>query len=271
MTTRRPLARLLLWGHLLLVFVFIFVPVAMIVIFSFDADRFPAFPWGGFSLVWYEAIFTEPLVIESFLNSLWVGVATAVISTAIGFAAAYADYRFEFRGKLGFLVLIAVPPTIPTIILGIAMLAFLARIGLFGTLNSVILCHVAISVAFAMAVIRLRLGNMDRDLEPAARNLGATDWQTFLRVVVPFTRSSVAAALFLTMAVSFDEFMVAWFVGGINETLPVRLLNLLQGQVSPRINAIGTVVFAVSITLVFLAQLSGGRLTAGTKRERDAR
>lgn len=268
MRSQRPLARFLRGAYLLLVFGFIFMPLAIIVVFSFDADRFPAFPWGGFSLVWYEAVLTEPLVIESFLNSLWVGAATAVLSTLIGFAAAYADYRFAFRGKLGFLVLIAIPPTIPTIILGIAMLAFLARVGLFGTLESVIFCHVAIAVAFAMAIIRLRLGQMDRDLEPAAWNLGATEWQTLRAVIIPFTWSSVVASLFLTMAVSFDEFMIAWFVGGINETLPVRLLNLLQGQVSPRINAIGTIVFAISIVLVVLAQLSVGRLKSTTAWDR---
>lgn len=259
MRSRRRFGLALGRAYLLLVFAFIFMPVAMIVVFSFDADRFPAFPWGGFSLVWYQAILSEPLVRESFLNSLRVGLATAVLSTLIGFAAAYADYRFSFRGKIGFLVLIAVPPTIPTTILGIAMLAFLARLGLFGTLELVVVCHVVIATAFAMAVIRLRLGQMDRDLEPAAWNLGASPWQTLCSVVFPFARSAVVASLFLTMAVSFDEFMIAWFVAGINETLPVRLLNLLQGQVSPRINAIGTVVFGISILLVALAQLSVGR------------
>lgn len=247
-------------AYLAAIFGFIFMPVAMIVVFSFDADRFPAFPWGGFSLVWYEAIFSEPLVAEAFLNSLIVGTSTALIATVLGFAAAYADYRFAFRGKTAFLVLVAVPPTIPATILGIAMLAFLARIGFFGTLQSVVVCHVVIAMAFAMAVIRLRLGQMDRDLEPAAWNLGASEWQTLRAVVIPFTRSSIVASLFLTMAVSFDEFMIAWFVAGIHETLPVRLLNLLQGQVSPRINAIGTVVLAISIVLVVIAQIAIGRL-----------
>ena len=106
-----------------------------------------------------------------------------------------------------------------------------------------------------MALIRLRLSQMDPDLERAAWNLGANNWRGMLFVILPFTMPSIFAALFLTAAVSFDEFMIAFFVGGVNETLPVRVLNMMQGQVSPRINAVGSVVFAVSITLVILAQV----------------
>jgi spermidine/putrescine transport system permease protein len=95
---------------------------------------------------------------------------------------------------------------------------------------------------------------MDPSLESAAWNLGAGPWRALALVVVPFTAPAILAAFFITMAVSFDEFAVAWFVGGLEETLPVRVLSSLQGQVSPRINAIGTIVFAVSIALVVVAQ-----------------
>jgi len=105
------------------------------------------------------------------------------------------------------------------------------------------------------SVIRLRLSQMDPDLEAAAWNLGASEWAAMRHVIVPFARPAIFAALFITMAVSFDEFAVAWFVSGLNETLPVKVLGFLQGQVSPRINAIGTFVFMTSMTLVILAQL----------------
>ena len=92
-------------------------------------------------------------------------------------------------------------------------------------------------------------------LEAAAWNLGATEWMAMRHVILPFCRPAILAALFITMAVSFDEFAVAWFVSGLNETLPVRVLDFLQGQVSPRINVIGTFVFLASMTLVILAQI----------------
>jgi len=140
------------------------------------------------------------------------------------------------------------------VILGLAMLAFLANIGLSGGIHSVIIAHVVICAPFAMAIIRLRLSQMDAALEPAAWNLGATQWGAMRHVVIPFCLPSILAALFITMAVSSDEFAVAWFVSGLNETLPVKVLGFLQGQVSPRINAIGSIVFTITMTLVILAQ-----------------
>ena len=135
-----------------------------------------------------------------------------------------------------------------------AVLAFLSRIGMLGKRESIIACHVVIATSFSMAIIRLRLNELGADLEQAAWNMGASPLAGLTRVVLPFCKSSLIASFFLAAAVSFDEFMIAWFVGGMNETLPVRILNLLQGQVSPKINAIGTLVLLVSVVLVMLAQ-----------------
>jgi spermidine/putrescine transport system permease protein len=106
-----------------------------------------------------------------------------------------------------------------------------------------------------MALIRLRLAQMDKDLESAAWNLGARQWRALYGVVLPFSGPAILSALFLTMAVSFDEYAIAWFVSGFNETLPVRILVLLQREVSPKVNALGSVVFIISMTLVMLAQI----------------
>jgi spermidine/putrescine transport system permease protein len=235
-------------------FSFMAAPMLVIFVFSFDANRFPAIPWGGFSLAWHEAIWADEMVTEAFVNSIIVGLGTAVFSTLLGFAAAYIDYRYRFRGKTPLVLLVAIPPAVPVTILGMAMLAFLSRVGFFGNVYAVMACHVAIATSFSMAIIRLRLGELGSDLEQAAWNLGASPVTALLRVVVPFCKSALIASFFLSAAVSFDEFMVAWFVGGVHETLPVRILNLLQGQVNPKINAIGTVVLLISVTLVLLAQ-----------------
>ena len=109
---------------------------------------------------------------------------------------------------------------------------------------------------FAMALIRLRLSQMDPSLEAAAWNLGASQWRAMREIILPFTLPAILSALFITMAVSFDEFAIAFFVSGFNETLPVRILAMFQGQVSPRINAIGSIVFTVTMALVVLAQVA---------------
>lgn len=248
-------ANRLLGGFTIAIFLFILTPIVSIIVFSFNADRFPSLPWGGFSLRWYEAILTDATLRQGLYRSLQVASVVAVISTAIGFATAYVDYRFRFFGKNLYLALAVLPPTVPVLILGLAMLSFFSLINLVGTLTGVIAGHVVLCAPFAMALIRMRLADMSPDLEGAAWNLGATRWRTMWSVVIPFCRPAIFSALAITAAVSFDEFMIAWFVSGMNETLPVRILALLQGQVSPRINAIGTIVFCVSIALVAVAQV----------------
>lgn len=250
----RRLSRACQYAFLATLFTFIAAPMLVIVIFSFDANRFPTIPWGGFSLDWHRAILADAMVRDAFLNSVIVGLGTAVFSTALGFAAAYLDFRYRFTGKRLFVLMVAIPPAVPVTILGMAMLAFLSRLGLFGRLEAITVCHVAIAASFSMALIRLRLGEFGRELEPAAWNLGASPAAALLHVVLPFCQPALIASFFLSAAVSFDEFMIAWFVGGVHETLPVRILNLLQGQVNPKINAIGAVVLLVSVTLVLVAQ-----------------
>lgn len=246
------------WGlkvYVILGYAFVFAPIAASFVFSFNSDRFPSIPLGHFSLDWYRAVATDPLVWEGLRNTLFVGVIVGVLATAFGFGAAYTDYRYNFFGKQVYLALALLPPTIPVVILGLAMLAYLSRIGLSGNALSVIIAHVVICAPFAMAIVRLRLSQMDPDLEAAAWNLGASEWAAMRHVIVPFAMPAILGALFITMAVSFDEFAIVWFVSGLNETLPVKVLGFLQGQVSPRINAIGTFVFVTSMTLVILAQL----------------
>lgn len=257
-------SRIVQYGFLALLVVFVAAPMLVIVVYSFDANRFPAIPWGGFSLEWHQAILDDEMVRSAFANSLRVGLGTAVLSTVLGFAAAYIDYRYRFRGKTPLALLVIMPPAVPVTILGMAMLAFLSRIGLFGTVEAITACHVAIATSFSMALIQLRLAELGPDLEQAAWNLGASPATALRRVVVPFCKPALIASFFLSAAVSFDEFMVAWFVGGVHETLPVRILNLLQGQVNPKINAIGTVVLVISITLVLVAQRFVG-VKAGRK------
>lgn len=261
----RSSADLLLGAFTLLAFGFILAPIISIVVFSFNADRFPTMVWGGFSLEWYEAILTDDSVRAGFWRSLRVAAVVSVISTVIGFATAYVDYRWRFFGKTAYLAVATLPPTVPLLVLGLSMLSFFSTIGLVGTLAGVVAGHVVLCAPFAMALIRLRLADMSPDLEPAAWNLGASRWATMRAVVFPFCRPAIFAALAITAAVSFDEFMIAWFVSGLQETLPVRILALLQGQVSPRINAIGTIVFVISITLVAAAQI----LTARRNRHEE--
>jgi spermidine/putrescine transport system permease protein len=255
MGNENRIINILLKLHIALCLLFIFAPIVGSLVFSLNSDRFPSLPLGEFSTEWYRLIWENPHVWSGLANTLTVGLTVAVIATVLGFGGAYTDYRYNFFGKSFYLAMALLPPTIPVVIMGLAMLAFLSRVNLSGTTISVIIAHGVMTSPFAMAIIRLRLSQMDPDLEAASWNMGGNQWQTLRHVIIPFTKPAIFAALFITMAVSFDEFAVAWFVSGLNETLPVKILGFLQGQVSPRINAIGSLSFICSMTLIILAQL----------------
>lgn len=241
--------------YVALIFTFIFAPILFSLVFSFNSQRFPTIPLGNFSTEWYVKILNDPDVWQAVRNSVIVSSSTAVLATLLGFCTAYTDFRYNFRFKGPYLALILLPPTIPLIIMALAMLAWLSRLGLSGQLWSIILAHSVLTAPFAMAIIRLRLHQMDPDLEAAAWNLGGTEWQAMRHVILPFCMPAIVSSLCLTAAVSFDEFAVAWFVSGLNKTVPIVILEIVQGNIDPTVNAIGTFVFLTSMTLVIAAQV----------------
>ena len=144
-------------SYLVLTFVFIFAPIVFSVIFSFNSDRFPTIPLGSFTTKWYEAIFMDEEFWEAVRTSIIVSGCTSVIATFLGFCTAYSDYRYNFRFKGPYLALILLPPTIPLIIMALAMLSWLSWIEASGEVWSIIIAHSVLTAPFAMAIIRLRL------------------------------------------------------------------------------------------------------------------
>ncbi len=176
----------LLWSlraYAALVFLFIFAPIIASLVFSFNSDRFPTIPLGHFTTQWYVKAFSGEAIGPAIRTSLLVSVCTSVLATFIGFSAAYTDYRYDFFGKKAFLVLSLLPPTIPLIIFALATLGWLSMFNASGMVMSVIIAHTVLCAPFAMAVVRLRLNQMDPNLEPAAWNLGASEWMTLSGVV----------------------------------------------------------------------------------------
>ena len=135
------------------------------------------------------------------------------------------------------------------------MLAWLSKIGMSGQLWSIICAHSVLTAPFAMAIIRLRLNQIDPDLESAAWNLEGSEWATMRYVILSYCKPAIISSFCLTAAVSFDEFAISWFVSGLNKTVPVIILEIVQGNIDPQVNAIGTFVFFTSMTLVITAQI----------------
>jgi spermidine/putrescine transport system permease protein len=243
------------WLYLGGMYFFLMLPILVLVLFSFEDSRFPTLPWTGWTTRWYGELFADGRLLDSLSYSLMVSPAAAAVATIIGFFAAYVLNRFKFFGKKLLTIVLIVPIIIPPIILGVAFLGLLSRLQLQGKLFSIFLTHVVILIPAAIALIGLRLSQMSKDLEEAAWNLGATEWQTLWRVVLPWSIPGIAGAWLLAFTFSFDEFVIAWFVSGFHPTLPVAIYKFLGANMSPSLNAMGTLIFLLSVVLLVGVEL----------------
>ncbi len=229
-----------------LVFVFLLLPITTLIVFSFQRNQYASIPGQGWSLRWYEKLFADGALVAALQNSLFVSPVAATGASILGFFAAYAVHRYRFPGRGVLIGMIMLPMLIPALILGIAFLGLLSRVGLEGRWYSVVIAHIVLVTAPAMAIIQLRLAQMPASLEEAARNLGATEWQSMTRVVLPYALSGIAGGWLLAFTFSFDEFIIAWFVCGFTPTLPVSIYAYIVGSADPSLNAMATIIFALS-------------------------
>jgi spermidine/putrescine transport system permease protein len=237
------------------IFIFLLLPITTLIIFSFQKNQYASIPGQGWSLRWYAKLFSDSALVTALENSLFISPIAATAASAIGFLAAYAVNRYRFPGRGLLIALIMLPMLIPAIILGIAFLGLLAKFGLDGKWYSVVIAHVVLVTAPAMAIIQLRLSQMPESLEEAAWNLGATRWQSLIRVVLPFTLGGIAGGWLLAFTFSFDEFIVAWFVCGFTPTLPVSIYAYVVGSADPSLNAMAAIIFAISGLLLLGVEL----------------
>jgi len=254
------------WGrkflkfYVILAFVFLFLPIAVIIIFSLNSGRYPSFPLQHFTLKWYSELMQDLRLLDSVKNSIIVASTVSFISTILGFMGAYALRSYKLKGENLFLGFMAAPLTVPTLLLGLALLIFLNHfLSLQNSLLSVIMSHTVFCAPFALFIIRARLRSINATLEEAAWDLGAGRWQTVRELILPLSAPGLIAALLLTFTLSFDEFIIAWFVSGFQPTLPVKIWTMMRGGIKPTINAIGAIVFIFSMSILFIGEYFLGK------------
>ena len=234
---------------------FLYVPVLFLPLFSFNNSAFIAFPLSGFTLRWYTTMFADSELAQALANSLKVGMAVALLSTLLGLSAARALTRYRVRGGGLALSFVSLPLFIPDIVLGISLLILIDALGIPLSLMSVVAGHILMCVPFATAVLISRLEGFDIGLEEAARDLGENTWMTFVRVTLPLAMPGIVASLLLTFIVSFDEFLIAYFLAGTDATLPIYIWSELRfPQKLPMVLALGAAILVVTCALVFLAE-----------------
>jgi spermidine/putrescine transport system permease protein len=231
---------------------FIFLPVAILVQYSFQDGLLPVPPFRGFSLRWYEAMFANRKLMEALGNSVTVGALSSLAATALGFLGAYGLARGRPRRAARMQFLLMAPLTVPYIIIALGLSNLLGAAGLERSLVTVGLGHVVINLPLCFGIIYSQLGEHQANVERAAHDLGAGDLQALLLVTVPMLWPTLLAAFFISFTLSWDEFVIAFLLSRFEVTLPVVMWNMLNARLDPQLNAVGTLVFAISIGLVAL-------------------
>ena len=237
-----------------LIYAFLHLPLLTLIAFSFNASRFTL--WEGFSLRWYQTVFTDSEMADAAWNSITIAVASTIISTVAGTLAAYALWKRGSRLISGSLYLSLVTPEIVT---GISLLAFFQwafrwlgwRLGL----NTVILAHVSFSIAYVAIVVSARLRTFDAALEEAAMDLGATEWGAFRRVTLPALVPGIVAAALLALTISFDDYVITRLVAGVDSTtLPMVIYAMARRGANPSINAISALIVVIFGAIILISE-----------------
>jgi len=243
---RAPLLR----AYAALVFAFVYLPIVVLIVYSFNREGVGGFPPRNLTLDWYWQLFADGAIWDSLQNSVIVAISSVALSLTLGLLAALALDRADFPGKALFRRLVLLPLILPGIITGLSLLMFAVVAGAQLSLLTVFLGHGTALISVATTELFAGLQKMDRAQEEASLDLGATPWQTFWRVTLPNLKLSLIAAGLLIFTLSMDEIAVTFFLIGRDNTLPLEIWGRLRRGITPEINAVSTLIFAVSVGLI---------------------
>ncbi|RJL21736.1 ABC transporter permease [Bailinhaonella thermotolerans] len=257
---RRRLGDRLLTAYGWIVIAWLLLPIAVMVLFGFNDTRSRTnFTWEGFTLQWYGRLFEIPGLSAGFVNSLVIAVLTAVIATALGMMIGLALGRYRFRGQgLTNLIMFAAI-SCPEIIMGTSLLSMFLMTGIPLGRVTLVIAHVMFSVSFVAVTVRARVLTLDRSLEEAAQDLGASRWETFRLVTFPSILPAVTAGALLAFALSVDDFIISTFVNGPVETFPLWVWSASRLGIPPQVNVMGTLIFAVGAALAVVNAVGARR------------
>jgi spermidine/putrescine transport system permease protein/putrescine transport system permease protein len=238
-----------------LFFVFMFLPILLVVVFSFNNQR-SLQRFTGFSFEWYQRFFENESLTSSLRASIEIATVTMLVGTFLGTLLAFGLVRARTRWVGGANILMLIPLVTPEIVAGVSALLLFTQLGLRLSLVTIMLAHITFSISYVTVVVRARLAALHPEVEQAAMDLGASRIQTVWLVVLPALWPAILASALLTFALSFDDFVLSFFTTGESpQPLPVRIWSAIRFGVTPTINAIGTLMLAISVFCIGLAVL----------------
>jgi spermidine/putrescine transport system permease protein len=237
----RPRAPRSMRAILPLVLAALYLPLVVMVLNSFS----------GWTLSWYGELFNDPTLWEALSRSLLVAISASALSTVLACFAALALEKYVFVGRWPMRVLSTISLMLPELVLSLSLLSWFSVLHWELSLATVVIAHITMVLPFAILVIAARLQSMDASIEDAARDLGAGEWQVLFRVTLPLLKPAVISAFTLAFLLSFDDFLVTYYTNGAgSDTLPVKLYSLMKSGLSPKIQALSSVMLLFSIFLV---------------------
>ncbi|MEQ9490402.1 MAG: ABC transporter permease [Alphaproteobacteria bacterium] len=247
-----------------LAYLFLFVPIVVLIVFSFNETK-STVVWSGFSLDWYTEVFNDRRLGRGLWISAVVSVSSAFFSTAIGALAALAISKRQFPGRDILSTVMVSPLILPEIVFAVGLLVFMVTMNLTLGYTSLIIGHILVSIPFTTLIVRSAASALDGDLEEAGADLGASEIQVFFRITLPILMPAIAVAFLLAATISFDNFVMSTFTSGVGTTpLPLQIYSMLKLGITPKINALGTLMVAANIAVIlfvmgrYLRFLRGG-------------
>ena len=240
-----------LWVAAVLVYAFLYLPLVIVVTYSFNDSRLNA-EWVGFTLRWYKVLINDEQMLRAAFNSLLIACTASAIATVLGTMAGIAIHRYKLKLLP---VLVITPVAMPEILLGVSLLLFFIQVlnltlGLF----SVLIAHITFCIGFVAIIVRARLAGMDESIFEAARDLGATPWQTFRLVTLPLIMPGVIAGALMAFTLSIDDFVITFFTAGVGvATLPLQIYSMIKIAVTPEVNAVSTLLMLLTLGMIVIA------------------
>ncbi len=251
--------------YTLVVYIWMFTPIVAVVILAFNPQQFGSFPMEGFSFKWFVKLSHNSTILDAFKNSMVLGTLTAVFSTAVGVPAAMAFIRYEFRGKELINTLLIAPIMIPEVVLGVALLLFIRWLQQPKSFAMLVVGHVVLTLPYVLLIVQARLVGIKREYEEAALSLGASPFQTFREITFPLLAPAIFAGMLFSFTISFDDVTATLFwATAQNQTVPVKIFGMLRNSISPEINALGTVMIALTVSTPLLAGYLTRRFARGS-------
>jgi spermidine/putrescine transport system permease protein len=235
--------------YLVLILALMYVPIIFVILYSFNESRLSSI-WAGFSLKWYKELFTDRSMFLALRNSLVLALLSSIASAVIGALAAAGSARALPPGGKVMEYLSILPIMIPEIILGMVFLAFFSLLGLPLGMLTLVIAHTAICVPYTYLLVKARLAGMDKSFVDAARVLGAGRARAFYDITLPLILPGIISGILISFSMSFDDVIISVFVTGVNtNTLPIKIYSQIKTGVSPKTNALCTLIFAATVVL----------------------